>query len=189
MVLTDEMIPNTIEESLKASLEDILFIGFLIITGLFFLLLFSILFVKPRIIDHDTKDNLSGMEYFFVFSFFVVFPLVLSGFLIHNISTRDENPDFYVIETLVDDLNSDADGDYYVSFINVKGSLSIDHTEYAELKPGNIVYVAVNQKTGRSFSDCFWKVGPYQYKGNKFNYEDSTYMPWMDDARKQENEN
>lgn len=186
MVLTDKMIANTIEASLKTSLADILLIGFLIIIGLCSLFLFSILSVKPRNIDHDTKDNLSGMEYFFTFSFFVVFPLVMSVFLIHHMITKDEHPDFYVIETLVDDLNSDADGDYYVSFINVKGSLSIDHTEYAELKPGNIVYVAVDQKTGRSFSDCFWKVGPYQYKGNKFNYEDSTYMPWMDDARKQE---
>lgn len=71
----------------------------------------------------------------------------------------------------MDNLHRDTEGDCSVSFENVKGSISITDEAYDELNPGNIVYVAVDQKTGRSWRNCFWRVGPYQYKGNKFNYD------------------
>ena len=172
-ILTDEMIKEAIQKDAHSSFGDhIAGIVLVIILGIVLLKFFG-----GNLLDciyfKDKKPIIYYIIHILLISF-GVFLLVFSSneisFLIHH----DNYNNYHVIQTTVKNIkwiNDDYDEGYYISFEGVKGVVSLPEESYLPphgICSGNTIYVGVDNRTGRTWEECYWKVNKYQYVGDKF---------------------
>lgn len=165
--LTDEIIINTIKSSVRHSYFDcITTFTFFGIIGLVLLFYVGKDFVSVKICNRNGKGSNSSAQYLVWFCI-IAFFLFLAGDAWRSFVHLDENADYYVLETTIEKIGSDGDGDYYASFDGVKGGVSASREQYKSMNPGSKVFVAVDKETGRTWAECFWSTCNRKYVGNR----------------------
>ncbi|MDD6490893.1 MAG: hypothetical protein PUG54_01500 [Firmicutes bacterium] len=159
--LTDETIRSLIEwETRKLDRESMFTFICLGIVGLILLVALIYNIVKNKILKRG-EDTSKSIFVYFIWVFGVAFLFFLVADAINTISMENPEADFYVVETVVESKYSHSDGDYWVNFKGVAGSLEVCSSDYYDLSVDDRVYVVVDKAYGTLYACSF------SYSGDK----------------------